>query len=199
MRYSLSTHTDGAFLSIDTNTSTLIHREDINSGTRYIRIIGFNRGKRTRSISFSFNDVEALYSTVQPTGNPQILVPDVPIYNTGTGIDIYTSLKQVALAWTFPQNLEEMIVLDQGEVVGLSLSNITADPSAQPLLIHVTDSRRSNTDVDPSKGSDAILEIYQTNGSIAVEIIEAGYNFESVSLRVSLNSGIYIYGDIFSD
>lgn len=199
MRYSLSTHTDGSYLPLDINTSTLAHREDANSGTRYIRIIGFNRGKRSRNISFNFNDVEALYATVQPTGNPQILVPDIPMYNNGTGIDIYASLRQSALAWTFPQNIEETIVLDQGRVIGLALSNFTADSSAQPLLIHVTDSRRSNSDIDTSKGSDSIIEIYQTNGSIAVEVIEPGYNFESGSLRVSLKSAVYFYGDIFSD
>lgn len=197
MRYSLSTHTDGSFLPIDTSTSTLVHREDANSGTRYIRIIGFNRGKLSRNISFIFNDVEALYATVQPTGTPQILVPDIPIYNNGNGIDIYTSLRQSALSWTLPQNLEETIVLDQGKVVGLVLSNVLSDSSAQPLLMHVTDSRRSNTDVDPSKGSDAILEIYQENGSIAIEVIEPGYNLETGNLRVSLNSAVYIYGDIF--
>lgn len=199
MRYSLSTHTDGSYLPIDINTSTLVHREDANSGTRYIRIIGFNRGKRARNISFTFNDVEALYATVQPTGNPQILVPDMPLYNNGTGIDIYTSLRQSELAWTLPQNIENTIVLDQGRVVGLALSNFTADSSAQPLLVHVTDSRRSHSDVDPSKGSDSIIEIYQTNGSIAVEVIEAGFNFESGSLRVILKSAVYIYGDIFLD
>lgn len=199
MRYSLSTHTDGSYLPLDINTSTLVHREDANTGTRYIRVVGFNRGKRARNISFSFNDVEALYATVQPTGNSQILVPDIPIYNNGTGIDIYASLRQSALAWTLPQNIENTIVLNNGEVIGLDLSNFAADASAQPLLVHVTDSRRSNTDVDPSKGSDAIIEIYQTNGSIAVEIIEPGYKFESGSLRVSLKSAVYIYGDIFVD
>lgn len=199
MRYSLSTNTDGSYIPMDINNSTLVHREDTKSGTRYIRIIGFNRGKRARNISFTFNDVEALYATVQPTGNPQILIPDMPIYNNGNGIDIYTSLRQSALAWTLPQNIEDTIVLDQGKVVGLALSKFTADSSAQPLLVHVTDSRRSNTDVDPSKGSDSIIEIYQINGSIAVEVIEAGYNFESGSLRVSLTTAVYIYGDIFSD
>jgi hypothetical protein len=199
MRYSLSTHTDGSYLPIDINTSTLVHREDANSGTRYIRIIGFNRGQRARNISFSFNDVEALYATVQPTGNPQILIPDIPIYNNGIGLDIYSSLKQSVFAWILPQNIEDTIVLDQGRVVGLDTSTFTVDSSAQPLLVHVSDSRRSNTDVDPSKGSEAIIEIYQTNGSIAVEVVEAGYNFESGSLRVSLKSAVYIYGDIFSD
>ena len=199
MRYSLSTHTDGSYLPLDISTSTLVHREDANTGTRFIRVIGFNRGKKARNISFIFNDVEALYATVQPTGNSQILVPDIPLYNNGTGIDIYTSLRQSALAWTLPQNIENNIVLNDGEVIGLDLSNFAADASAQPLLVHVTDSRRSNTDVDPSKGSDAIIEIYQTNGSIAVEIIEPGYNFESESLRVSFKSAVYIYGDIFVD
>ena len=199
MRYSLSTHTDGSYLPLDIDTSTLIHREDANSGTRYIRIIGFNRGKRARNISFSFNDVEALYATVQATGNPQILVPDIPIYNNGIGIDIYASLKQSALAWTFPPNIEDTIVLSQGKVVGLDLSNFTADASAQPLLIHVTDSRRSITDLDQSKGSNSIIEIYQTNRSIAVEVIDPGYNFESGSLRVSFKSAVYIFGDIFVD
>jgi len=199
MRYSLSTNTDGSYLPLDINTSTLVHREDANSGTRYIRIIGFNRGKKARNISFSFNDVEAIYTTVQPTGNSQILVPDIPIYNNGTGIDIYASLRQSALAWTFPQNIENTIVLNHDKVVGIDLSNFAADASAQPLLVHVTDSRRSNTDVDPSKGTDSIMEIYQINGSIAVEVIEPGYNFESGNLRVSFKSAVYIYGDIFLD
>ena len=199
MRYSLSTHTDGSFVPVDYNTSTLVHREDANSGTRYVKVVGFNRGKRPRNISFSFNDTEALYATVQPTGTPQILVPDIAIYNIGSGIDIYASLRQSAQAWTLPQNIEENIAIDQGKVVGLVLTGFVADPSAQPLLIHVTDSRRSNVDVDPSKGSDAIIEIYQNNGSISVEIIDSGYNFEIENLRVSLVSGIYIYGDIFSD
>jgi len=171
----------------------------VDSGTRYIRIIGFNRGKTSRNISFTFNDVEAIYATVQPTGNSQILVPDIPIYNNGNGIDIYASLRQSVLAWNIPQNIEDLIVLDQGIVTGIVISNITANLSAQPLLIHVTDSRRSDTDVDPSKGSEAILEIHQTNGSVSVQVIESGYNLESGNLRVSLNSGIHIYGDIFSD
>lgn len=199
MRYSLSTHTDGSYLPLDASSSVLVHREVAGSATRYIRIVGFNRGKIPRNITFSFNDVEAIYATVQPTGNPQILVPDVPIYNSGSGIDIYASLKQSALAWNIPQNIEDLIVLDQGRVIGIVLTNIIANESAQPLLIHITDSRRSNTDVDPSKGSEAILEIHQTNGSVSVKVIESGYNLQNGNLRVSLNSGIYVYGDIFSD
>ena len=124
MRYSLSTHTDGSYLPLDMNTSTLVHRENANSGTRYIRVIGFNMGKRARNISFSFNDVEALYATVHPTGNSQLLVPDIPILNNGNGIDMYASLRQSALAWTLPQNIEDTIVLNHGEVVGLSLIHI---------------------------------------------------------------------------
>ena len=199
MRYSLSTHTDGSYLPLDAYSSTLVHREDAGAGTRYIRIVGFNRGKRPRNISFSMNDVEAIYATVQPTGNSQILVPDIPIYNNGSGIDIYASVRQSVLAWNIPQNIEDLIVVEQGAVIGIVVSNFTADESAQPLLIHVTDSRRSDTDVDISKGSEAILEIHQTNGSVAVEVVEAGYNLESGNLRVNFNSGIHIYGDIFSD
>jgi hypothetical protein len=56
------------------------------------------------------------------------------------------------------------------------VTNVSADTDAQPLLIHVQDSRRSSTDIDPDKGSEAIIEIYQTNGSVAVEILKSGFN-----------------------
>lgn len=199
MRYSLSTYTDGSFIELDTSVSTLVHREDAEVGTRYVRIVGFNRGKRSRSISFTFNDTEAVYATVQPNGTPQILVPDIPIYNNGNGIDIYTSLRQSALAWNIPENINDLIVLDQGKVVGIVLSNLSASSSAQPILLHVTDSRRSDTDMDPSKGSESIIELYQNNGSVALEIINSGHNLADGNLLVRLKSGVYIYGDIFAD
>lgn len=199
MRYPLSTHTDGSFLTIDTSLATLVHREDTESGTRYIKVVGFNRGKRARNLSFTFNDTEAVYATVQPGGNPQILVPDIPIFNQGSGIDIYASIRQSVFAWSIPDALIDLVVLDEGKAIGLVSSNITADASAQPMLLHVTDSRRSDTDIDPSKGSDAIIEIYQKNTSIFVEILEAGYNLVHGNITVSLKSGVYIYGNTFSN
>tara|TARA_B100000676_G_scaffold300338_2_gene345884 strand:- start:522 stop:1118 length:597 start_codon:yes stop_codon:yes gene_type:complete len=196
MRQSLSTQTDGSFLPLDVNTSTLIHRaqDDVNE---YVRVIGFNRGKRVRNVCFIFNDTEAVYTSVQPTGNAQILLPDIPLYNAANGIEIYAALKQPISAWNIPDSLDNLIILDNGKVAGLVISNITASSGAQPLLIHVQDSRRSHTDIDPTKGAEAILEIFSTNGSVAVEIINPGHSLVNGHIQSSLHSGVYFYGDIF--
>ena len=196
MRHPLSTYTDGSFLPLDTVSSTLVHRADANTSTTYVRIIGYNRGKRVRKVSFIFNDEEAIYASVQPTGNAQILVPDIPLYNNGN-IDVYSSLKQSVSAWNIPDNIDDIVLLDNGQVVGIVVTNVSADTDAQPLLIHVQDSRRSSTDIDPDKGSEAIIEIYQTNGSVAVEILKSGFNLLNGSTQTDLRSGVYFYGDIF--
>lgn len=196
MRHPLSTYTDGSFLPLDTALSTLVHRQDANTSTTYVRIMGYNRGKRVRNVSFIFNDEEAIYASVQATGNAQILVPDIPLYNN-TSIDVYCSLKQSVSAWNIPDNINDIILLENGQVVGIVVANISANTDAQPLLIHVQDSRRSTTDIDPDKGSEAIIEIYQTNGSVAVEILKSGFNLLSDNIQTDLRSGIYFYGDIF--
>lgn len=199
MRAALSTNTDGSFLPLEPQSVTLLHREQATSGTRYLRVSGFNIGKRARKITFLFNDVDSVYATVQPTGVPQILVPDLPLYNSGSGIDIYASLKQSVSSWTFPENLNDLVLLQDGSVAGIILANVTATNDAQPILIHIEDSRRTDGDVDPQKGSEAILELYQVNGSIGVDIIFSGYNLLSDSLQASVSSGVYLFGDIFSD
>lgn len=199
MRYPLSTYTDGSFIHINTSASTLVHTEASDVGTKYIRIIGFNRGRKSRNISFQFNDTNAVFVTVQPTGNPQILIPDIPIYNHSNTLNIHTSLRQSSDAWNIPDNMSDLIVLNQGQVIGITASSVTADVSAQPILLHIQDSRRTDTDIDHLKGSESIIELYQTNGIIALDIIEPGQNLVYGNLRVFPNSGVYIYGDIFVD
>jgi hypothetical protein len=198
-RSSLSTFTDGSYISLDASVSTLIHRETAATNTSFIKISGFNRGKRTRNITFLFDDTEALYASVQPTGSSQILVPDVPIYNTGTGIDIYATLRHSTSSWQLPDDLKDIITISNGKLLGVILTGVSATANAQPILLHVKDSRRSNTDIDINKGSEAIIELFQVNGSVAVEIIYPGYNLVHDNIDVHIHSGVYLFGNVFSD
>ena len=199
MRQPLSTYTDGSFMALHPTSLTLIHNEAANTETAYVRIVGFNRGRRARNITFVFNGDEAIYASVQPSGGPQLLVPDLPVYNSGSGMQVHASLRQQPGAWTLPDNLADIIILQGGEVAGLFISNITATTDAQPLLLHIQDSTRAATDIDPNKGSDAIVELYQTSGAVAVDVVDSGHNLAVGSLLVNIQSGIFVYGDVFKE
>tara|TARA_Y100000741_G_scaffold321710_1_gene271016 strand:+ start:570 stop:1169 length:600 start_codon:yes stop_codon:yes gene_type:complete len=197
-REQLSTFTDGSFLALDPTESVLIHTDTTHS-RKYIRLSGFNRGKRARSVSFSFNGVESIFASVQPTGSSQLLIPNLQLYNPGTGIDVTAALRQSPSAWTLPVDLPSVIAISNGSVTGLLLTSFAASVDAQPILLTVSDSRRMATDIDPTKGSEAIIEVYQNNGSIAVEVITAGYNLSNTDMDVTVSSGVYFFGDIFQD
>lgn len=197
MRNPLSSYTDGSFVPLDTTSSTLVHREDAGPATKYLRVVGFNRGRRSRDVSFLLNDEEALYASVQPSGSAQLLVPDLPVYNSG--VEVYASLRQPVSAWGLPEDLSSLIVLEGGAVIGVIIANVTASVDAQPILVHVQDSRRPATDIDPGKGSEAIVELYQRNGSVAVDIIQRGHSLAGGDIQARVHSGVFIYGDIFSE
>eukprot|EP00965_Chrysotila_dentata_P045028 1495491-Pleurochrysis_carterae.AAC.2 len=78
-------------------------------------------------------------------------------------------------------------------------STISADTHAQPILLTIHDKGRSNTDMDPQKGTEALIELFQENGAIGVEVISAGRNFDANSLRVDVSAGVYLFGDLFVD
>ena len=196
-RETLSTFTDGTFLEPAALTSTLVHRELSITGMNYLRLSGFCRGHKPRKLVFLFNDTEALYATVQPTGSTQLLIPNLPLYNTGTGIDIYCALDQSSGAWALPHNLHEVIIIGEGRVTGMLLSQITATANAQPILVTIRDSRRADGDIDPDKGSDALLELSQDNSSVSVTVIQPGYQLLPDYMHAAASSGVWLCGDVF--
>lgn len=199
MRTNLSTYINGSFLPVSFLQRTLVHVEDTSSNVKYIRVVGFNVGKRQRNVVFSFNNVNAIWASVQPTGNPQILLPDIPVYNSGNGVKIDISMDHGIDAWQFPNDIANIVAVEDGRVIGVSTLNIMATSNAQPVIVHVEDSMRSNTDIDPLKGSEAIVELYQIDGIVRVDILNQGYGLTSDNLSVQVLTGVYFYGDIFSD
>ena len=197
-RTQLSTFTDGSFLALDPTTPILVHT-DTTPEKKYLRISGFNRGRRARNISFSFNDVESMFASVQPTGSSQLLIPNLQLYNPGTGLDITAALRQSSSAWTLPVDLAPVIAISSGSVTGLLLTSFAATIDAQPILLTVSDARRTFSDLDPTKGSEAILELHQENGSISVDVLTPGYNLSGSDINVTISSGVYLFGDIFQD
>ena len=196
-REALSTFTDGTFLELAALTSTLVHRETSTTGMNYLRLSGFCRGRKPRKLAFLFNDTTALYATLQPTGSTQLLVPNLPLYNTGNGIDIYCALDQSSSAWTLPTNLQELLIISEGHVTGMLLGPIATTPNAQPILVTVRDSRRSDGDIDPDKGSEALLELSQDNSSVSVTVIHPGYQLLPDSIQTTVSSGVWLCGDVF--
>lgn len=196
-RNQLSSFTDGSFLTVDVFLSSLIHREQ-TSDIKYLRISGFNRGKRPRNLVFSFNDSAYVYSSVK-SGASQMLIPGVPMYNSGTGIDVYVSVRHSVGAWSLPSNLSDVVVLNNGSVSGIYINSVSASVDAQPILLIITDSTRTDSDVDPSKGTEAIIELFQQNGIVSTEIIQEGYNFVPDSLHIKMSSGVFLFGDVFQE
>ncbi len=198
VRTQLDTFVDGSFLEVDAFVSTLVHRAS-GAGTHYLKISGFNRGLQPRRLNFTIGDQSSVFATLQPTGNTQLLVPHLPLFNTGTGLDIFASMQQSVNAWSLPTDLTSVVNLQGGRVVGIITLNISALNDAQPILLIITDSRRATGDLDVSKGTEAIVELHQQNGSIGINILNSGENMDGLFVSVTASSGVFLYGDVISE
>lgn len=195
-RLQLSTFRDGSLLPLEAFVSTLVHRDE-SLKAKYLRVSAINRGARPRCVTFLMNEQDVVYCTVLATSASQLLIPSLALYNSGSGIDVYAAMSQGVSAWSVPGGIEALITLQDGVVRGLDLSGFAASAEAQPFLLVVTDSRRTGMDLDPGKGSEAIVEIFQENGIVMAEVLDGGYNFVHGAMQVSISSGVFLIGDIF--
>lgn len=195
VRHQLSTFDGGRFVSLDVSSSTLLHT--INTeGTHFIRISGFNRGRRDRKISFLFDNQETVFTTVKPTGNSQLLLPHIPIFNA-LGMTASAKIQHSTNAWTFPLDLTQMVNIDNGSVLAVVVLNVIATPDAQPVLLKVSDSRRDNNSAVAGLGREALIELYVENSTVAFEILDGGEGLHGSFLKVDLLTGIFLFGDVF--
>lgn len=213
-RAPLSTFVNGSFLPIDAFAPTLVHTDTL-AEKKYVRVSGFNRGRKARAVVVDIDGVPCIHASVQPTGSFQLLVPNLPLYNSPeAGIDVHVAVRHqqqpgaadAAAPWTLPSAalLASAVQLDaDGRVVGLAVQSFAATADAQPILVVVEDARRSADeaggsadDVDPAKGSEAIVELSQQNGSIGVEVIRPGHNFAQEHLRARVTSGLFVVGSV---
>ena len=199
-RRRLSTFNGGAFLPLDPFAPTVVHRDALEI-TRYVRVSGFNRGARARAVSFVINGTEALYSAVQPNGNSQLLMPNLPLYNTGgAGLEIHAR-SSGAGAWTLRDDMQHAVVLRDGRVDGIMPNGLAASADAQPILLIITDARRTGGNaLDPRLGGEAIVELYPLDGgSVGADVLASGGNFEYAHLHVHVSSGVFLLGDLLAN
>lgn len=198
-RSQLSTFVQGAPIALDAFSPTLLHTAS-GLNTQYIRISGFTRGRRARLLRFDFDGKAGMYALLRPHGQIQSLVHGLPLYNMGHGVEVTVSMHHSSsTAWELPLDLPPLLLLTDGVVSGMITSTISADENAQPILLTIHDTGRSNTDMDPQKGTEALIELFQENGAIGVDVISGGRNFDANSLRVDVSAGVYLFGDLFVD
>lgn len=75
-------------------------------------------------------------------------------------------------SWTTPTSLNDIISLADGRVVGVATSGFGAAPVAAPLLLYVSDSRRTSGDVSMARGTNATIELSlnATTGGVSAAV-----------------------------
>lgn len=195
-RQQLSTYTDGSFKNINYNTDTLMHTAS-ETGTQYVYILMYNQGVSFRDIILKIGDTE-MKVRVQPTKRSQQVLPGLRLYNMGNGINISCSPLH-ANAWTFPEYPEGTIIITNGYVSYVDTSFFSCTHDNVPVLLHVTDSRRTEHDVSISKGTIAVVELNRNNEFISAQILDAGNAFDQNYIQVDIRLGIIGFGYVLSE
>lgn len=198
VREALSTYTDGSPAQLSPFGTTLLH-DATGAGVQYVYISMYNRGQRARQVRITFAGAPSFTTTLRAAKNTQLVCPGVALYNVGTGIAVHAAASQPAGAWTLPTNLEGTVVVVAGAVAGVVTTAYTASTDAQPLLLVVRDSTRLAGDLDNTKGTVAIVELAQQNGVVLASVLDAGRNFTSSNLLVTVQSGVLVNGYVLRE
>lgn len=195
-REELSTYTDGSLIEMKFDEDVLIHYAS-GERTQYINLSMYNQGSAHRDVIVKIGSSE-LNIRVNSTKRIQKVLPNLRLYNIGSGIAISCSPNNKT-AWTLPDNIQDTITILNGSISSINTTSFTCTFDSIPLLLHVTDSRRSNTDIDPNKGTVGIIELNKVNGVINFNIIDQGRAFDQNNLAVSKKYGILVFGSLLCE
>ena len=169
----------------------------VQDDTEYVRLSALNTGSRARHVSVLLADVIVLHATVPPGGRPFTVMEALPaLFRTGARV----TARLAGEGWQLPSmtQLAATVTLDpSGAVTGLSALDATAGAGASPVLLVVGDARRSDDDVDASKGSEGIIELFHEGGVVGSAVLRGGGRFSPNHLVVALATGVELWGEVF--
>jgi hypothetical protein len=195
-REELSTYTDGSFLDMKFDDDVLLHHAT-GDKSQYISLSMYNQGDAHRDVILKIGNSE-MNIRVQSTKRIQKVLPGLRLYNIGSGITISCAPVDKS-AWSLPDNIQNTITVLNGSIAHVNTTSFSCTMDSVPLILYITDSRRSDTDIDPNKGTVGIVEINRVNGVITFIIIDSGRAFDHSHIDVSVKYGVLVFGSIICE
>jgi hypothetical protein len=195
-REELSTYTDGSFIEMKFDDDVLLHNAT-GDKSQYISLSMYNQGDAYRDVILKVGNSE-INVRVQSTKRIQKVLPGLRLYNIGSGITISCAPIDKS-AWSLPDNINNTITISNGSVSHVNTTSFACTVDSVPLILYITDSRRSVTDIDLNKGTVSIVEINRANGVITSIIIEPGSAFDQSHIEVTLKYGVLVFGSIICE
>tara|TARA_B000000609_G_C23868590_1_gene186856 strand:+ start:21 stop:497 length:477 start_codon:yes stop_codon:yes gene_type:complete len=157
----------------------------------------YNQGHAYRDVILNIGNSQ-INVRVQPTKRIQKVLPGLRLYNIGSGITISCAPVQKSV-WSLPDNIQNTITVTNGSISHVNTTSFACTIDDVPLILYMTDSRRSDTDIDPNKGTVGIVEINRVNGFITSIILEPGSAFDQSHIDVTLKYGVVVFGSIICE
>ncbi len=195
-REELSTYTDGSFIEMKFDDDVLLHNAN-GDKTQYISLSMYNQGHAYRDVILKIGNSE-MSVRVQSTKRIQKVLPGLRLYNIGSGITISCAPVDKS-AWSLPDNINNTITISNGSISHVNTTSFACTMDAVPLILYITDSRRSVTDIDLNKGTVSIVEINRVNGVITCTIMDPGHAFDQSHIDVTLKYGVLVFGSIICE
>ena len=195
-REELSTYTDGSFIEMKFDDDVLLHNAT-GDKSQYVSLSMYNQGDAYRDVILKVGNSE-INVRVQSTKRIQKVLPGLRLYNIGSGITISCAPIDKS-AWSLPDNINNTITISNGSISHVNTTSFACTVDSVPLILYITDSRRSVTDIDLNKGTMSIVEINRANGVITSIIIEPGSAFDQSHIDVTLKYGVLVFGSIISE
>ena len=195
-REELSTYTDGSFLEMKFDDDVLLHNST-GDKSQYISLSMYNQGDAHRDVILKIGNSE-MSIRVQSTKRIQKVLPGLRLYNIGSGITISCAPVDKS-AWSLPDNIHNTVTVSNGSIAYVNTTSFSCTMDAAPLILYITDSRRSVTDIDPNKGTVGIVEINRVNGVITSMIMDSGRAFDQSHIDVTVKYGVLVFGSIICE
>lgn len=195
-REELSTYTDGSFIEMKFDDDVLLHNAT-GDKSQYISLSMYNQGDAHRDVILKVGNSE-MNVRVQSTKRIQKVLPGLRLYNIGSGITI-SCAPVYKSAWSLPDNISNTITISNGSISHVNTTSFACTVDSVPLILYITDSRRSATDIDLNKGTVSIVEINRVNGVVTSIIIEPGSAFDQSHIDVTLKYGVLVFGSIICE
>jgi hypothetical protein len=195
-REELSTYTDGSFIEMKFDDDVLLHNAS-GDKSQYISLSMYNQGDAYRDVILKVGNSE-MNVRVQSTKRIQKVLPGLRLYNIGSGITISCAPVDKS-AWSLPDNINNTITISNGSISHVNTTSFACTVDSVPLILYITDSRRSVTDIDLNKGTVSIVEINRVNGVVTSIIIEPGSAFDQSHIDVTLKYGVLVFGSIICE
>ena len=195
-REELSTYTDGSLVEMKFDDDVLLHNAT-GDKSQYISLSMYNQGDAYRDVILKVGNSE-INVRVQSTKRIQKVLPGLRLYNIGSGITISCAPIDKS-AWSLPDNINNTITISNGSISHVNTTSFACTVDSVPLILYITDSRRSVTDIDLNKGTVSIVEINRANSVITSKIIEPGDAFDQSHIDVTLKYGVLVFGSIICE